>query len=304
MDERAIAFGPFRLVPAERLLLEDERPVRLGSRAFDLLAALIERAGELIGKDELIARVWPNLPVDESNLKFQMSALRRALGDGRANNRFIATIPGRGYEFVAPISATERAPIAAPPGDTKAGTHNLPVAANRMIGRDEIVAALGTRLWRQRLVTIVGPGGIGKTTVALGVAETMITSYSDGVWLVDLAPLRDARVLPSTVATVLGLETGSKDPLAKLVASVRERRMLLVLDNCEHVIEAAAELAERMLTGTAGVHILATSREALRVQGEGLHRLAPLAMPQASPNLTVAEVLGFRPFNCSSSGRA
>ena len=194
--------------------------------------------------------------------------MRRALGDGQGGHRYIVTVPGRGYNFVAPV--TPRGAIAAPlpPAIAPAAVHNLPLAVTRMIGRDEAVAALVSRLSRERLVTIVGPGGIGKTTVALAVAERMIASYEHGVWLVDLAPLGDPRLVPSAVATVLGLEIRTEDPLPGLVAGLRDKRMLLLLDNCEHVIDAAASLAAAVLSGAPGVDILATSREPLGVAGE------------------------------------
>jgi predicted ATPase/DNA-binding winged helix-turn-helix (wHTH) protein len=290
MDGRAISFGPFRLLAAQRLLLEGDRPVRLGSRAFDILAALVERAGEVVGKEELRARAWPQTFVEDSNLKIQVSALRRALGDGQAGNRYVVTVPGRGYNFVAPISLEER-PQAAPP--PTAGLHNLPLAVTRMIGRDETVSALVSRLSRQRLVTIVGPGGIGKTTVALAAAERMIARYEHGVWLVDLAPVGDPRLVPSAVATVLGLEVRTEDPLPGLVAGVRDQRTLLLLDNCEHVIEAAASLTAAVLIGAPGVNILATSREPLGVAGEGEFRLGPLANAPPSSRLTAAEAAVF-----------
>ncbi len=158
-----------------------------------------------------------------------------------------------------------------------------------MIGRDETVTALVSRLSRQRLVTIVGPGGIGKTTLALAAAERLIASYEHGVWLVDLAPLADPRLVPSAVATVLGLEIRTEDPLPGLVASLRGKRMLLLLDNCEHVIDAAASLAAAVLSGAPGVNILATSREPLRVAGEREHRLGPLSSPPLSAEPTAAE---------------
>src|SRR4051794_38958558 len=285
MDGRAISFGPFRLLAARRLLLEGDKPVRLGSRAFDILAALVERAGEVVGKAELIARAWPGTFVEESNLKIQVSALRRALGDGQGGHRYIVTVPGRGYNFVAPVS------LEAPPPPTiaSAGAHNLPLAVTRMIGRDETVAALVARLSRERLVTIVGPGGIGKTTVALAVAERVIADYEHGVWLVDLAPLGDPRLVPSAVATVLGLEVRSDDPLPGLVAGLRDKRMLLVLDNCEHVIAGAASWAGAVLSGAPGVDILAASREPLGVAGECQSRLGPLSSPPLSSGLTAAE---------------
>ena len=150
-----------------------------------------------------------------------------------------------------------------------------------MIGREEAVAALVSRLSRQRLVTIVGSGGIGKTTVALAVAERMVASYEHGVWLVDLAPLGDPRLVPSAVATVLGLEVRTDDPLPALVAALRDNRMLLLLDNCEHVIDAVASLAAALLGGARGVSILATSREPLGVAGEHEYRLATARQPAA-----------------------
>jgi predicted ATPase len=162
-----------------------------------------------------------------------------------------------------------------------------------MIGREETVAALVSRLSRQRLVTIVGPGGIGKTTVALAVAERATINYEHGVWLVDLAPLGDPRLVPSAIATVLGLQMRTDDPLAALVAALRDNRMLLLLDNCEHVIEAVAGLAAALLGGAPGVSILATSREPLGVAGEREYRLAPLGSPQASSGLTAAEAASF-----------
>src|SRR4051795_7559503 len=161
MDGRAISFGPFRLLAAQRLLLEGDRPVRLGGRAFDILAALVERAGEVVGKEELIARTWPETFVEESNLKIQVSALRRALGDGQGGHRYIVTVPGRGYNFVAPVSLEEPPQAPLPPTIAPVDAHNLPLAVTRMIGRDETVAALVSRLSHQRSVTIVAPAGIG-----------------------------------------------------------------------------------------------------------------------------------------------
>src|SRR5436853_259003 len=291
MNGRAILFGPFLLLAEQRLLLEGDRPVRLGSRAFDILAALVERAGEVVGKEELIARAWPQTFVEEANLKMQVSALRRALGDGQGGHRYVATVPGRGYNFVAPVHRDE--PVRAALRPAVALAHNLPLAATRMIGREEAVATLVSGLSRQRLVTVVGPGGIGKTTVALAVAERMIADYEHGVWLVDLAPLSDPRLVPSAVATVLGLEVRTENPLPGLIAALRDRRMLLLLDNCEHVIDAAASLAAAVLSGVPGVNILATSREPLGVAGEREHRLGPLGSPPSSSGLTAAEAAAF-----------
>src|SRR6266436_2342909 len=289
MNGRAISFGPFLLLAKERLLLEGDRPLRLGGRAFDILVFLIERAGEVVGKEQLIARAWPRTFVEEANLKIQVSALRRALGDGQGGNRYVITVPGRGYNFVAPVRREETLRAASAPPAPSTTPHNLPFAVTRMIGRDDAVAALVARLSRDRLVTIVGAGGIGKTTVALAVAERMMAGYKHGVWLVDLAPLGDPRLVQSAVATVLGLEIRSENPLPGLIAALRDRRMLLLLDNCEHLIDAAAGLAAAILSGAPGVSILTTSREPLGVAGEREYRLASLGIPQASSRLTAAE---------------
>jgi predicted ATPase/DNA-binding winged helix-turn-helix (wHTH) protein len=293
MDRPAISFGPFRLFVARRLLLEGDKPVRLGNRAFDILAALVERAGEIVGKEELIARVWPKTFVEEANLKIQVSALRRALGDGQDGRRFVATVPGRGYNFVAPINVAQSPHASIPQAIVHAGAHNLPHALTRMIGREETVAALVSRLASERLVTIVGPGGIGKTTVALAVAERLIASYEDGVWLVDLAPLSDPRLAPSAVATALGLGIRNENALPGLVAGLKDKRLLLVLDTCEHVLDAAAGLASALLSSAPQINILATSRERLDVACEGEYRLGPLGSPQRSSRLTAAEAAAF-----------
>src|SRR6266568_7842352 len=181
MNGQAISFGPFRLLPTQRLLLEGDQPVRLGSRAFDILAMLLERPSEIIGKDELISRTWPKTFVEDANLKIQISALRRALGDGQGGRRYIATVPGRGYNFVAPVRFEKPPRASLPATIVSAAAHNLPLAMTRMIGREEAVATLVSRLSRERLLTIVGPGGIGKTAVALAVAEHLIADYEHGV---------------------------------------------------------------------------------------------------------------------------
>ena len=160
MDEEAFVFGAFRLLPAQRILLEDGKPLHLGSRALDVLLALVECAGDTIHKDQLIARTWPDTVVDEGTLRVHVAALRKALGDGRGGNRFIANIPGRGYSFVAPVRREQGQQAAALPNRSALGG-NLPAQVTRVIGRSEIVATVVARLAHQRFLTIVGPGGIG-----------------------------------------------------------------------------------------------------------------------------------------------
>jgi predicted ATPase/DNA-binding winged helix-turn-helix (wHTH) protein len=285
VDEETSSFGSFSLVPAQRMLLEDGKPLRLGSRAFDILVTLVESAGETIHKDQLIARTWPDTVVDEGSLRVHVAALRKALGDGRAGKRYIANIPGRGYRFIVPVTRERRRPAVAPP-DTAVGRGNLPALLTRIVGRDDSIATLAAQLAQRRLLTIIGPGGIGKTTVAVAVAEKVSASYEDGVWFVGLAPLPDPDLVTGALSTVLGISLPGADPLLGLAGWLRDKHALIVLDSCEHVIGAVAVIAEAILKAAARVSVVATSREPLRAEGEWLHRLPSLELPPRSDDLT------------------
>jgi len=249
VTDLAIGFGSFRLMAKQHLLLQGDKPLRLGSRALEILIVLVERAGELITKEELVARVWPNTIVEEHNLRVHIAALRKALGDGQAGNRYVATIPGRGYRFVAPISLLET-PTVRPPAALESA-HNLPALLTRLVGRTQIVETLVGQLQERRFITVVGPGGVGKTAVALAVAHELSACFSDGVQFVDFASVPDPLVVPSTLASVLEPDR---------LRPGKEKELLLVFDSCEHVIELAAALSEEILNRAPGVHILATSR--------------------------------------------
>lgn len=291
---RAVSFGPFSVLPAQRLLRHAGEPIRVGSRAFDILIALLDRPGELVTKDELISRAWPNTHVDEGNLKVQVALLRRVLGDGRGGERYLATDPGRGYRFVAPVTfAGDLHPSAPGAAEATKRGFNLPTRLTQPVGRADIINKLAERLPQCRLLTVAGPGGIGKTTVALAVAEQLINAYEHGVWLIDLAPLSDPELVPSAVMTALGFVAHSGEPLLELISRLRDKRMLLVLDNCEHVIASAEGLVSAVLRGAPNVQILATSREPLRAAGEHLYRLPPLASPPASAGVIAREALSF-----------
>jgi predicted ATPase/DNA-binding winged helix-turn-helix (wHTH) protein len=289
--DRTFSFGPFRLSPAQRTLFEDDKPVRLGSRALDLLVELVTHAGQIISKEDLISHVWSGVFVDEGSLRVHIAALRRALGDDRAQHRYILNVPSRGYSFVAEVaSSVVEVAVEAPSDEYR---YELPVALTRMIGRSDIVTSLIADIPRWRFVTIVGPGGIGKTRVALAVAEAIVPSYPDGARFVDLSPVGDAQLVPSVVASALGVPNVSSDPASDVIAFVRDKHLLLVLDSCEHVLAAAASLAERILQHAPAVHILATSREPLKVQGERVRRLPTLAAPPVSSDISAQAALAF-----------
>ncbi len=285
-----ICFGPFSLYPGRHLLLEDDKPIAVGTRALDILIALAERAGELVTKDELVARAWPNTLVEESNLRAQVALIRKALRDGQAGVRYVAAVPGRGYRFVAPISYFDDSGRQTQVAERRT---NLLARLTRPIGRDSAISTICGRFQRHRLTTIVGLGGIGKTTVCLAVAEELSSSYENGVCLLDLAPLSDPQLVPSVLASALNVAIGTENPLPGLIEFLQAKRILLVFDSCERVIAAAANLAEALLRGAPGVHILATSREALRTEGESVYRLSPLEAPPVSAGLTAAEALAF-----------
>jgi predicted ATPase/DNA-binding winged helix-turn-helix (wHTH) protein len=291
------SFGPFRLFPAERTLEKNGIPLVLGSRALDILIVLAERAGKIISARELIARVWRGLVVDPGNLRVHIAGLRKALGDGRQQTRYIVNVPGQGYSFVAPV---ERLTAHAPPArtaDYPCGAARkrllLPPVLSRMVGRDETVRTIADDLIADRFVTVIGPGGIGKTTVAVSVARAMREEFADAVCFVDVGAVTTPVLVPATVASTLGLTIQTDDVVPTLMECLKSLRILLVLDNCEHVIDAAATLAELIFREAQSVHILATSREALRVEGERAYWLPPLNSPPPGSSLKAAEVLQF-----------
>jgi predicted ATPase/DNA-binding winged helix-turn-helix (wHTH) protein len=288
----AFTFGPFRLLPEERVLLEHGKAVRLGGRALDILTVLVVRSGTLISKEELISYAWPRARVEEANLRVHIGALRNALGENRAGVRYIATVAGRGYCFVAPVQG-EDGPAVAASSVEKSAAAVLPVPITRMIGRDEAVVSLLSEMHTRRFVTIVGPGGIGKTRIALGVASRFGASLQRQVQYIDFSRVSDPLLLPSSLASVLGASSPPEDPYRGIIECLRDKQMLIVLDSCEHVIDAAAVLVEVVLKAGPGIQVLATSREPLRAEGEYVKRLAPLRMPSTPANLTGDQALAF-----------
>jgi predicted ATPase/DNA-binding winged helix-turn-helix (wHTH) protein len=282
-----VSFGSFELVARERLLKRDGVPVELGARALDILIALLASPNEVVSKKDLLARVWPDVTVEASSLRVHVAGLRKALGDGRCGARYITTLAGRGYCFVAPVSRSGDR------GNANAATGrfphlDLPSRLSRMVGRADEVRAVSARLASVRFVTVLGAGGVGKTTVAVAVAHDLIDAFSGAAVFVDLGALSDPNLAAPTLASMLGLSVPTDDTTSGLIAYMRDKRILLVLDTCEHIIDAVAALASRIFVAAPQVHILATSREALRVEGEHIYRLGPLACPPEDSNLTAA----------------
>jgi predicted ATPase/DNA-binding winged helix-turn-helix (wHTH) protein len=285
-------------------LLRDGAEVVIGSRALDILIALVEHAGSVVGKKTLVQRVWPEVIVEESSLRVHVAALRKALGDGMDGVRYIANVPGRGYSFIAPVvtrtSASveqevrveSQASMPVPEHTPTRMTSNLPARLTRMVGRDATVAALSEQLRVHRFVTIVGPGGIGKTTVALSVAHVLSNEFTSVIF-VDLTSVTDAADVANGLAATLGLTVRKEDPTPEIIAFLRDTNALLVVDNCEHVIEAIGGLAERIFFEAPGVHLLTTSRESLKVEGEHVYALDSLATPETCTRITAAQALQY-----------
>lgn len=268
-----LCFGPFRLQRRERLVMNGDQPIELGGRAFDLLATLTERPGEVITKRELIARAWPRTQVEESSLRVQINALRRALGDGHDGRRYIANVPGRGYSFVAPVEPLAGSSATAPFGTTSAS--RLPHLLAPIFGRDATIAMLAEQLQRRRFVTLAGPGGIGKSTVAVAVAHTHLRLSGQSAWFVDLGSIDLGGSVDAAVTAALGLPE-SPEPIERMLTDCRG---LLVLDNCEHLVDTIADIALRLRHAAPDLLLLATSRQPLRAEGEWIHRLGPLSVP-------------------------
>ncbi|OAF10756.1 transcriptional regulator [Bradyrhizobium centrolobii] len=290
-QDSAFSFGPFRLFPKSRLLEKDGTPLHVGGRALDILIFLTERAGEVVDKRELVKRVWADVNVDEGSLRFHITTLRKALGEAGEGSRYVVNVPGRGYCFAAPLSRAALAdrrvaePVSSP--------RTLPAPLAKMIGRDDAVEKISVELSLHRFVTIVGPGGIGKTSVALAVAHGQLGSFDGQVRFVDFGALTDTRLVPGTIAAALGLTVNSEDPIPGMMTFLRSRRMLLVFDSCEHILDELAPLAERIVREAPQVHILATSRESFRTEGERVYRLFPLDLPPQRDGLGIADVLAY-----------
>ena len=289
----ATAFGPFRLYPARRMLERHGVPVEVGGRAIDILIALVRQAGEVVSKADLLSTIWPDVVVVEGALRTHVSSLRRALGDAVGRPRYITSVAGRGYCFAAPVErVTTEAALSVSP-TAQARRHGLPPPPERITGRDETVRTIIAQLLEHRFVTILGAAGIGKTTVAVAAGHALYNDFGGATRFIELASLTDPALVAATVASALGLQVQTDDAHPSLQAFLQDKRLLLVLDNCEHVVDAVARLAEQLFVHTPHVHLLSTSREALRIEGEHVHRLRPLASPQDYAGMSAVEIRSF-----------
>jgi predicted ATPase len=256
-------FGRFQIIIERRELLAGGRVVELGAREFDLLLVLVEARGSVVGKDELMMRVWPGRVVEEGSLQTAIWALRKAFGGQRD---LIRTVTGRGYQFTGQIRQRTE------PDGKPGWTSNLPASASELIGRDTALTEVKSLVLQHRLVTLTGAGGMGKTRLAIEAAGELLSHFADGVWFADLAPLTDPEVVAATVAVALTPII----PPAMLSSAVEAKQFLLVLDNCEHVIGVAARTVDELMRAGAEVRILCTSREPLRAEGEWVYQVQPL----------------------------
>jgi predicted ATPase/DNA-binding winged helix-turn-helix (wHTH) protein len=295
-------FGPFSLSPSERLLTKDGKQVEIGGRSFDLLVVLTEQPGRVLSKRELLKRVWPDVVVEDGSLRFHMAGLRKLLGDGAEGARYIATQVGVGYAFVAQLER-RRIPGSAPnptrflieeAGWAPAQTiQNLPARLTHLIGRDAELNMLEKRVRESHIFTIAGSAGVGKTSLVIEIGHRLSAAFDGRLAFVDFAMLEDPALVPTMIAGAMGISVHSDDPLAVILGHVRHDPFLLILDNCEHVIEPAARLAERLIENAPQVRILTTSREPLRIRGENVHRLDALAYPEDPSRLTRDELLAY-----------
>lgn len=290
--EDVFQFGSFCYYVQCRLLSDADQPLQVGSKALDILHLLLLNAGTVVSKEVIIATVWPSTVVEEINLRVHIAALRRVLGDGQDGRRYIVNIPQRGYSFVADVQAHQVA-VGDLPRHAEGPGILLPARLAQIKGRDELVNVLIRQLSTRRLLTLVAAGGMGKTVVALRMAELLSTHYEDGVVFIDLATLADPALISAKIVGSLGRSVSDREPSAYLGDYFRSRRMLLLLDNCEHLIDACATLVEALLKTAPYLSILATSREPLLAEGECVQRLMPLALPVGSPPLSAAEALGY-----------
>jgi len=290
-------FGDFEVDVAAYELRREGHRLALARQPMDLLLLLLERQQELVSREDIAKRLWsPDVFTDaDAGIRTAILKIRQLLGDSRESPRFVETVPGKGYRFVARIELVPQSPPQAPTGLWVATEHlppprrhNLPADLTSFVGRRKELLELPAVLTSSRLLSLTGAGGVGKTRLAVRLACGLVNEFPDGVWLVDLAPLSVPDLVPQTIATVLGVREGpQRSARDVLLDTLRDRALLLVLDNCEHLIAACAELVDALLREAPALRILATSREALGVSGEIVYRVPSLSLPEALASVPV-----------------
>lgn len=282
------SFGEFELDVSRRSLTRNASKVKIGARAFDILACLVSNAGQIVTKDEIIRTVWPATHVDEVALRVHLVALRKAIDDGTPN-RCIESVAGRGYQFLKPVTRVVQSNVTV--NSAPEWKRSLPVSSERLIGRDFFVAQAADLMRSVRLLTITGPGGIGKTSVALEVARRDGVHRDDVIFL-DLTAFSSGSQISAFLASRLGLSVYSGDPLPGVIQALGTSHTLIIFDNCEHLIDDCAILVERLLGSSSNVAVLATSREALRIRSEHVRLLQGLSTPEEGESVNDPAAFG------------
>lgn len=288
-----IIFGPFELDVFRQSITCEGLPIRLGGRAISILTILLEAEGGLVEKADLVRRVWPNVFVEENNLRVQMATLRKALGDDGASPRYIANVQGRGYRFIG--MAHRRETGAAPPPVSRVEPMTAPTpppaVQRHLFGRERELITLGELLGSKRLVSIVGPGGVGKTSLALAAAAGATKSDGD-VCFIDLSVVSEAGQIPFAIAAAMNIAIQADTPTISLTSMLRARSILAILDNCEHIIEGVAQIVNELMRGAPFLRILTTTHESLGMANETVLRVGPLSYPQ-TPVASVSEAMEY-----------
>ena len=294
-------FGEFEIdILAYELRRRGQR-IRLARQPMDLLLLLLEHPQELVSRDDIAKRLWSSdVYIDfDAGIHTAILKIRHVLGESRGPSRFVETVAGKGYRFVAPVEVVAQSPpqasfallaTATHPPDTR--RHNLPAELTSFVGRRKELLELPRVLASSRLLSLTGVGGVGKTRLAVRLARELVSEFPDGVWLVDLAPLSLPDLVAQTIATALGFREGpQRSARDVLLDTLRDRELLLVLDTCEHLIGSCAELVEALLRGVPVLQILTTSREALGVPGETVYQVPSLSLPESTASVSIGALV-------------
>lgn len=290
ISEECYEFAGLRLFPKQRTLLRGDERVAIGGRALDLLSLLVSRAGNVVSFDDLMRLVWPNVTVEEANVRVQINILRKILSQWDEANRAINTVPNRGYCFVLPVRFHPGGLL--PTGSRVQRHQALPILGNTVVGRDDAIRIIEDALDQNRLITITGPGGIGKTTVAIATAKRYAEKFHGVIRFVDFSNVTDGAGAAQVISEALHVTTG-RDVLESLCEHLAVDETLLILDTCEHIIDPVAVLAETLLSHCCNLKILVTSRETLRATGEWIHNLPSLTFPAEGEEIEAKDLVRF-----------